>query len=156
MTAMHDHRSTGAGAHDVVTAGPRPGATSARWSAEDLALLERTGEVRIAATRTGTDAPPRSTPIWIVVHDDEAYIRAYTGASSRWFRAVAPRGAGVLTVGSRTFDVQLEPADPGVADGIDAGYRVKYGDSSYVRAMTTTGARAAALRVRPIETDRRR
>jgi hypothetical protein len=146
MTAKHDLQSTGTGA------------TTARWSAQDLALLERTGEVRIAAARTGTDTSPhsRSTPIWIVVHDGEAYIRAYTGTSSRWFQAVAPRGAGALTVGSRTFDVQLEPADPGVADGIDAGYRVKYGDSSYVRAMTTAGARAAALRVRPIRTDSRR
>ena len=158
MTAMHDFQSTGAGPRAVVTASTRPSATSARWSAEDLALLERTGEVRVAAARTGTDASSRSrsTPIWIVVHDGEAYIRASTGTSSRWFHAVAPRGAGALTVGSHTSDVQLEPVDPGVADGIDAGYRGKYGDSSSVRAMTTTGARAATLRVRPIGTDRRR
>src|ERR1700712_4567334 len=98
MTAKHDLQSTDTSA------------ASAPWSADDLALLERTGEVRIAAARTGTDASPatRSTQIWIVVHDGEAYVRAYTGTNSRWYRAVAPRGAGALTVGSRTFDVQLE------------------------------------------------
>jgi hypothetical protein len=107
MAAVHDAGS--ADVQDLVAASTRSKAAPGRWSAEDLALLERTGEVRIAAARTGRDAslPSRSTPIWIVVHDGEAYIRAYTGTSSRW-------------------------------------------------AMTTAGARAAALRVRPIRTDSRR
>ena len=152
MAAVHDSES--ADAQDVVAPSTSPYTASGRWSSEDLALLERTGEVRIAAAGTGRDAslPSRSTPIWIVVHDGEAYIRAYTGVRSRWFQAVAPGRVAVLTAGSRIFDVRLEPADPVVADGIDEGYRAKYGDTSYVGAMTAPVARAAALRVRPIGT----
>ena len=121
----------------------------ATWSQEDLHRIGEADDFHIAPFRTDGTTPGTPTWIWSVVVDGDVYVRAYNGTSSRWHQAALSQRAGRVRVAGLDWDVDFEPVDGDVQDGIDAAYRAKYADSPYLAPMVASGARAATVRVVP-------
>jgi hypothetical protein len=95
------------------------------------------------------DGVTYGTPTWIwsVVVDDALYVRAYSGKSSRWYRAAMQQRAGRIAAAGMSRDVSFEPVDGPINERIDEAYRVKYGSSPYLPPMIGGRARAATVKV---------
>ena len=117
------------------------------WTDDDLALLDRVGEIKVAGRRA--DGSLRSLVIvWHVVVDGAVYIRSVRGADGHWYRGVVKHHEGAIAWGGTKRDVRYI-ADDGHDDAIDAAYFAKYGKGSPSRAITSPEARATTLRVEP-------
>lgn len=90
-------------------------------------------------------------PVWVVVVDGDAYVRAYGGVGAPWHRRARRTGRGEVAVGGETFSAALEPVERGPLDArVSAAYDAKYGDRSPgpTQALLTPEAVAATLRLR--------
>jgi hypothetical protein len=127
-----------------------------RWTADELAAIDATGEVDVATRRQ--DGTLRAARIvWIVRRDDAVYVRSVNGTTAAWYRGVQTRHEGELTAGGLQRDVVFVEAgehagdDSGLDDALDAAYRDKYGRaSSAVARITADIARATSLRTDPV------
>jgi hypothetical protein len=119
------------------------------WTPAEQRTLAETREIEIAPLRDDGKTYRAPTTIWCVVVDGALYIRSYHGSTAHWFQAALKQQAGRIIAGHVTKQVVFE-AVSGTIDGeIDAAYRQKYHDSSYLDPMVGSEARAATLRVRP-------
>jgi hypothetical protein len=123
------------------------------WTADDLEAIDATGEVDVA-TRREDGTLRTSRIVWIVRHDDAAYVRSVNGATAAWYRGVQTRHEGELAAGVLRRDVVFVEAGEHAGDGsgldnaLDAAYRDKYGRSS-VDDMVAAAAAATTLRFVP-------
>ena len=107
------------------------------YSQEELALIDRTEEVRIE-TSAGDGAVHR-TIIWAVVDGDSVFVRSYRGANARWYREALSNPSVALHVDGRRLPTTAVPApDPDSIERTSAGILRKY-----------SGDPAAAAMVRP-------
>src|SRR5260221_14034668 len=78
----------------------------AKFDADTLRELRDLQEVAIR-----TDKHPNSAVvIWIVVADDEVFVRSWRGAKGRWYRDLAAGGPATLEFASRRLGGQALPA----------------------------------------------
>lgn len=117
------------------------------WNPADLAAIDGTGEIRVAAHRPDGTLRP-STIVWHVVVEDALFVRSVRGDDGAWYRAVRRTGTGAIDAGGVHADVAFTP-DDSHDTAIDAAYRAKYGTGSPVRAITNAVATATTLRVDP-------
>jgi hypothetical protein len=118
-----------------------------QWRPTELAAIGTVGEIEITPLDDGT--PSRAaTPIWIVRHDDNLYIRSYRGAARRWYRAARRSGHARIRAAGIERDLTLTPHD-GDRAAIDDAYRGKYGRSVYVDAKVADAAAATTLKLAP-------
>jgi hypothetical protein len=120
------------------------------WTTSDLESIGTADEIDIAPRRPD-GALGRFVTIWDVRVGDDVFIRSFHGPGGHWYRATQATGEGRLRVAGVEHDVTFEPAPDADARAIDAGYRTKYGRSSYVDAMVTPTATATTLRIVPID-----
>ena len=120
------------------------------WTASDLDTIGAADEIDIAPRRSD-GALGRFVTIWDVRVGDDVFIRSFHGPNGHWYRATQATGKGRLRVAGVEHDVTFPPAPDADSQAIDAGYRSKYGRSSYVDAMVTPTAAAATLRIVPID-----
>ena len=120
------------------------------WTTTDLDTVGAADEIDIAPRRPDGGLG-RFVTIWDVRVGDDVFIRSFHGPTGHWYRARRATGRGVVRVGGVERDVTLEPAPDVDSQAVDAGYRAKYGRSSYVDAMVTPNATGATLRVVPID-----
>ena len=120
-----------------------------RWTQGSLQAIALSDDLHIAPLRD--DGVTYGTPTWIwsVVVDNDLYVRAYSGTSSRWYKAAVKQKAGQITAAGKTHEVVFEPVAGPVGDRIDAAYRTKYSSSPYLKAMIGGRARAATVRILP-------
>jgi hypothetical protein len=69
------------------------------FSAEDLARIDRTREVRIETSMPG--GPTNTVIIWVVVDQGDVFIRSWKGANARWYREAVANPDVALHVGGR-------------------------------------------------------
>jgi len=121
------------------------------WSKAEFSRIADSDDLHVSPFRE--DGVTYGTPTWIwsVVVDGALYVRAYSGRSSRWYRAAVKQKAGRITVGGLTKEVSFEPVDGAVQDRIDDAYRAKYRESPYLGAMIGARARSATVKVMPRE-----
>jgi hypothetical protein len=119
------------------------------WTQDRLQQIESSDDLHIAPFREDGVTPGTPTWIWSVVVDDELYVRAYNGTSSRWYQAASKQKAGQVTVAGQTTDVSFEQVSGEINDRIDAAYRAKYSSSPYLKPMIGDRARAATVRISP-------
>jgi hypothetical protein len=124
------------------------------WTTAELDTIGAADEIGISPRRADGTAG-RFVTIWAVRVGDEVFIRSFHGLDGRWYRAARATGAGRIRVAGVELDVTFEPAPDADLPAIDAGYRVKYGRSSYVEALVTQTATAATLRVAPLDKGQR-
>ena len=60
---------------------------SGEFDSKTLDALRNVEEIRIATTPPGAKKKHRAT-IWVVVVDDDVFIRSFTGPKGKWYRNV--------------------------------------------------------------------
>ena len=120
------------------------------WTADELEAFGGPDEIRISSLRP--DGSPR-TPItiWIARLGDELYVRSAHGPDNGWYRRARASGAGTITAGRRTAEVQFEDADPAVAEPLHAAYHAKYDRyaANIVGTVVSEDAAGATFRLVP-------
>jgi hypothetical protein len=119
------------------------------WAKDRLQQIASSDDLHIAPFREDGVTAGTPTWIWSVVVNNELYVRAYNGISSRWYQAALKQKAGQITSGGETTDVSFEPVAGEINERIDAAYREKYSSSPYLKPMITARARAATVRISP-------
>jgi hypothetical protein len=118
----------------------------ATFDAETLRALHDISEVTI---RTGRH-PNTPVVIWVVVADDEVFVRSVQGARGRWYRDLAGGGSATLEVAGRTLTVQAVPTtDAASTDRASREYLRKYQSSPYAPAMVKPETLSTTLRLEP-------
>jgi hypothetical protein len=72
----------------------------------------------------------------------------------RWYRAATRQKAGRIVAAGLTKEMAFEPVDGPVLDSIDEAYRAKYRGNRYLEPMIGAHARAAILRIMPLDGSR--
>ncbi|MGI5239383.1 DUF2255 family protein [Dactylosporangium sp. CA-139066] len=87
--------------------------------------------------------------IWVVLVDDDAYIRSAFAHRSGWYRSVCAGAAVEIEAAGTILPVRLEPVnDPELVRRISKGYREKYALSWPGPVETITGGAASATTMR--------
>jgi hypothetical protein len=101
-----------------------------RWPPELLALLRDLKEVDIETTAADGHTTHRAI-IWVVVDDDEVFIRSWKGERGRWYREIQERPEAVLHAAGQSVSVRAEPAvDADSIRRVSDALQAKYGRSS--------------------------
>jgi hypothetical protein len=115
------------------------------WTSEDLRYLDASHELEIAARHANGD-PGVWTPIWVVVVEDEVFVRTWHRRTTGWYgRAVASARASIRVAG-HSVDVTVTVTGETHAEANDAAYRTKYGLAG-AQSMITAEAAASTLRL---------
>lgn len=119
------------------------------WTHDELAQFAVADDLHISPFRDDGKTYGTPTWIWSVVVDDALYVRAYNGVRSRWYQSAMQQQAGRVSIAGQTREVTFSPADEGLNEAIDNGYRTKYKGSRYLPAMIADGPRAATVKITP-------
>lgn len=117
-----------------------------RFDADALRDLSAAKEVRIRTEKH----PGSDVVIWVVVADDEVFVRSFRGAKGRWYRDLASGGDAKLDVAGRSLAVRAMPEhEPAAIERASREYLRKYQPSSYAQAMVERDILATTLRLEP-------
>jgi hypothetical protein len=123
----------------------------ARFDADTLRALRDLQEVTICTEKH----PESAVVIWVVVADDEVFVRSVRGSKGRWYRDLAAGGPATLAlakagVAGRRIAVQATPAtDDGSIARASREYLRKYQPSPYAQAMVRAEVLPTTLRLEP-------
>jgi hypothetical protein len=118
----------------------------ANFDADTLRELRDVRELRI---RTGKH-PKTAVVIWIVVADDEVFVRSWLGPRGRWYRDLAAGGLATLEFAGRRIEVQAFPAsDHASIAQASTEFLRKYQPSSHAREMVRSDILSTTLRLEP-------
>jgi hypothetical protein len=115
----------------------------------DVDTLRQLRNVREVAIRTEKH-PDDAVVIWVVVADDEVFVRSVRGSKGRWYRDLATGGSAILEFAGRRLAVQALPAND--ADSIARGsreYLRKYQPNPYAQSIVRAEALPTTLRLEP-------
>ena len=94
--------------------------------------------------------PETGVTIWVVVADDEVFLRSVRGSKGRWYRDLATGGSATLGFAGRRLGVQALPVSD--ADAIARASREflrKYQPSPYAQSMVRAEVLPTTLRLEP-------
>lgn len=123
--------------------------TSSGFDDDTLALLDREREVRIETTRP--DGSQLRTVVWVVVDEDEAFVRSWRGDRAHWFQAALDRPAELaLIVDGRRIEARAVPAvdDRSIAR-CSSAYERKYAGAAETPSMVREQILGTTLRLEP-------
>jgi len=115
----------------------------------ETATLGALREVQELSIRTDKH-PESAVVIWIVVADDEVFVRSVRGAKGRWYKDLANGGPATLEFSGRRVAVQAIPAnEPTAIERASRAYLNKYEHSPYAQAMVKPEVLSTTLRLQP-------
>ena len=115
----------------------------------DAEMLRQLRDAREVAIRTDK-RPETGVMIWVVVADDQVFVRSVYGTRGRWYRDLAAGGPAMLEFGGRRLAVQAVPeSDVGAIDRASDEYLRKYQPSPYAQAMVKPEVLPTTLRLGP-------
>jgi hypothetical protein len=118
----------------------------AKFDADTLRALRDRQEVAIRTEKH----PQTAVVIWIVVADDDVFVRSVRGDKGRWYRDLAPGGPATLEFAGRKLAVQAIPAsDAGAIASASDEYLRKYRTSPYAQSMVRAEVLPTTLRLEP-------
>ena len=118
----------------------------AKFDTDTLRELRDSREVAIRTEKH----PDTSVTIWVVVADDEVFLRSVRGSKGRWYRDLAAGGPATLEFAGRRLDVQAFPvSDPDAIARASREYLRKYQPSPYAEAMVRVEVLPTTLRLEP-------
>ena len=119
------------------------------WNPADLEKIATAEELDLRSERAdGTLRAP--VTMWVVRAGAGVYVRSVKGTDGPWYRGTRSRHRGSITAGGVHQDVDIQAADPGAYEDVDAAYRAKYGRyTTIVGHVLTEQARASTLRLNP-------
>ncbi|MFF3215823.1 DUF2255 family protein [Streptomyces sp. NPDC002886] len=92
-------------------------------------------------------------PLWMVLVDDQAYVRSAFGRRSAWYRQVLGQADAQIEVAGARLPLALRPVtDPGLVQRVSDAYRAKYGLSwpGPVESINTSEAATTTMRLTEI------
>lgn len=123
------------------------------WTNEELASIASADELQLKSFRQdGTLRNP--VTIWVVRVGNNLYVRSVGGPAGKWFGHATERHQGRIEAGGVAKDVAFqEISDEQANSEVDAAYQAKYSKygASFVGSTLTPQARAATLRIVPLE-----
>ena len=123
----------------------------AEWKKEELRKIAEADDLHISPFREDGKTYGTPTWIWSVAVGDALYVRGYNGTKSTWYQAALRQKAGRITAAGMTKEVAFEPVNGSVNDSVDDAYRARYGASPYLKPMISARARAATVRIMPLD-----
>jgi hypothetical protein len=118
----------------------------ANFDADTLRELRHIQEIAIRTEKH----PKSAVVIWVVVADDEVFVRSVYGVRGRWYRDLAAGGPATLEFAGRRLAVQAIPAtDPAAIALASREYLRKYQPSPYAQAMVKSEILSTTLRLEP-------
>ena len=116
------------------------------FDAEILRALRDVREVKIRTEKH----PKTGVVIWVVVADDEVFVRSWLGNKGRWYRDLAAGGPATLEFGAHRLAVQAIPAsDPDTVARASREFLRKYQPSSHAPEMVRSEILPTTLRLEP-------
>ena len=116
------------------------------FDADNLRELRDVQEVAIRTEKH----PKSAVVIWVVVADDEVFVRSWLGARGRWYRDLAAGGPATLEFAGRRLAVQALPAtDPGAIARASREFLRKYQRSTHAQEMVRSETLPTTLRLEP-------
>jgi hypothetical protein len=124
----------------------REGQAMTKFDTDTLRALHDVQEPRIR-----TDKHPKSAVvIWVVVADDEVFVRSWLGSKGRWYQDLAAGGPATLEFAGRRLPVQAIPAnDPASVARASREILRKYQASSHAQEMVRAEILPTTLRLEP-------
>jgi PPOX class probable F420-dependent enzyme len=116
---------------------------------EQLQLLAQTKEV-VIETRLSSQARSRQTPIWVIVEENNVYVRSYRGQAGRWYQEIIAFPFAALHVNGEQLAVRAVPVtDEATISRVSHALLQKYPTSSYARPMVQDEIVGTTLRLEP-------
>ena len=101
-------------------------------------------------TRSATGTTHRNT-IWVVVVDNNVYVRSVRGRSGRWYREITANPQGAIYVDGRRLSVRAIPiTDPATIARVSNAYLQKYRNSPVVNSIVREETLPTTLRLEPV------
>src|SRR5438045_7869376 len=101
----------------------------------DADTLRELRDVQEVAIRTEKH-PKSAVVIWVVVADDEVFVRSWRGAKGRWYRDLAAGGPATLEFAGRRLAVRALPAsDQAAVARASREFLKKYQRSTYQKEI---------------------
>jgi hypothetical protein len=115
----------------------------------DAATLRELSSVREVAIRTEKHTKS-AVVIWVVVADDEVFVRSWRGTKGRWYRDFAAGGPATLEFAGRRLPVQAIPASDSTAVArASHEFLRKYQPSPHAQEMVQSEVLPTTLRLEP-------
>ena len=90
--------------------------------------------------------------IWVVVADDEVFVRSWRGTKGRWYQDLAAGGSASLEFSGRRLSVQAIPTNDAASIArVSEEFLRKYQSSSHAPEMVRTEILRTTLRLEPRE-----
>jgi hypothetical protein len=115
----------------------------------DATTLRELCDFREVVIRTEKH-PETAVVVWVVVTDEEVFVRSVRGGKGRWYRDLAAGGSATLEFAGRQLAVQAYPAsDAGSIERASREYLRKYQPSPYAQSMVRDEVLPTTLRLEP-------
>ena len=122
---------------------------SGEFDSKTLDALRNVEEIRIAPTPAGAKKKHRAT-IWVVVVDDDVFIRSFTGPKGKWYRNVLANPEADVEFDGKAIHVRAMPVkDRKTIEAVSRAYLEKYRDSPYAKDMVRDDVLPTTLRLEP-------
>jgi len=94
--------------------------------------------------------PKSAVVIWVVVADDEVFVRSWRGTKGRWYRDLAAGGPATLEFAGARLAVQALPAsDPAAVARASREFLRKYQPNTHAQEMVRSEVLPTTLRLEP-------
>ena len=112
--------------------------------------LAQAEEIEIDVPRTEASASIRPTTIWVVVVDENVYVRSWKGKAGRWYQRISKDPQATVYVDGHPIPVRAIPVtDAATIAQVSDGYRRKYFEDPFMRSMLRDEILPTTLRLEP-------
>ncbi|MGH7540502.1 MAG: nitroreductase/quinone reductase family protein [Gemmatimonadota bacterium] len=120
-----------------------------RWSRAELQALDR---AKILGVRSGR--VHRYTGVWVVVVEDQVFVRSWNDKPAGWYRAFRSEPRGSVQVGDREIPIRARHIrSERLRDAVTEAYRIKYdtkASQKWVRGFAEPDRARATLELVPV------
>jgi len=118
------------------------------FDANMLNQLTNTEEIEIE-TRSPTERT-RRTIIWVIVDDNDVYVRSVHGGNGRWYQNITAKPDAAIHIDGRRLAVHAVPVtDEALIARVSNSYLRKYRGSPFVNSIVREEALPTTLRLEP-------
>jgi hypothetical protein len=115
----------------------------------DAGVSRELRDIREIAIRTEKH-PGTAVVIWVVVADDEVFVRSVRGDKGRWYRDLATGGSATLEFAGRRLEVHAIPANDAASIArASREFLRKYQPSPYAQSIVRDEVLPTTLRLEP-------